>query len=298
MFEENLGDFESRWGRLTMSGPLYKFIGDPRALASILKGAVKFTPISELNDPSELSPTLSTDAVEASLERLRRDGYSDIDMVHLRRQERVLSRLAPRFMVVGVPSSRQDATAVIRLPLYDYIPALEALLIGAAEEISSKVGLFCLSRRYDSLPMWAHYARNAAGLVVEFRNLQKVFAGDDTGVLAQPIAVTYERERSGMTFDPQSHESLFFSKFEDWNYEQEIRVVMPLAECRRVSPAGGGTAMHLYDVPPDCVARVILGWNMPPDEIAAVHKLVTEINPSVEVLRARFVRGRVELLPA
>jgi Protein of unknown function (DUF2971) len=272
---------------------LYKFITDARALASVLRGTVKFTPISELNDPSELSPTLNTDAVEASLARLRKVGYSETDMLHLRRQERVLQRLAPRFLSVHAPATAPAATEIIRSPFYDYIPALERLLIAAAQEISSKVGLFCLTLRYDSLPMWAHYARNAAGLVVEFRNLQKVFAGDDTGVLDQPIAVSYERERAGMTFDPQSHQSLFFSKFEDWSYEQEVRVVMPLADCRREHAEG--RSLHLYDVPAESVARVILGWNMRADEIAAVRNLVREINPAVEVSCARFLRGRVAL---
>lgn len=272
---------------------LYKFIADARVLASVLEGAVKFTPIAELNDPSELSPTLNPEAVEASLARLRRDGYSETDMLHLRRQERVLERLAPRFLSVHAPATAQAATEIIRSPFYDYIPALERLLIAAAQEISSKVGLFCLSRRYASLPMWAHYARNAAGLVVEFRNLQNVFAGDDTGVLAQPIAVSYERERAGMTFDPQSHQSLFFSKFKDWSYEKEVRVVLPLADCRRERVESG--SIHLYDLPADCIARVILGWNMRPEEVAAVRNLVKEISPDVGVSYARFRRGRVVL---
>jgi hypothetical protein len=30
--------------------------------------------------------------------------------------------------------------------------------------------------------MWAHYAGNATGLVVEFRDLHKIFGGNDTGV--------------------------------------------------------------------------------------------------------------------
>jgi len=57
-----------------MALPLYKFIADPDALAVLLKGIVRFTPIPELNDPSELVPTLNPDEVRASLERLRRDG--------------------------------------------------------------------------------------------------------------------------------------------------------------------------------------------------------------------------------
>lgn len=278
-----------------MDGRLYKFVANLSALAFLLKGAVKFTPIPELNDPSELSPSLNVEAVRASLARLRHEGYSERDMVHLRRQEQVLRRLAPRFLVVRTPHSPAEATAIIRSAFYDSIGILEQLLHAAAKEISSKVGLFCLSRRYDSLPMWAHYARNAAGFVVEFQGLEKIFAGDETGVLWQPVAVRYERVRSGMTFEPQSHETLFFDKFQDWSYEEEVRIVVPLQDCR--SESSGGNSIHLYDIPADSVARVILGWNMSADDVARARRLVSGLNPSVEILHARFVRGRVELEP-
>jgi len=63
--------------------------------------------------------------------------------------------------------------------------------------------------------MWAHYAANAAGLVIEFRDLEAEFGGDSTGVLRQPMVVRYDQHQIGVTFDPQSYRSLFFAKFED-----------------------------------------------------------------------------------
>ncbi len=276
-----------------MTERLYKFIAEPSAVKFILDGAVKFTPIHELNDPSELSPTLVVEDVLASLARLRREGYSEQDLIHLQRQGHVLRRLAPEFQAVPVPRTAAEATALIRSPLYDSVSTLERLLRETAREMSSKVGLFCLSRRYDSLPMWAHYAANAAGLIVEFRHLDQFFAGDETGVLNRPIAVRYQKERSGVTFEPQSHESLFFDKFEDWSYEQEVRVVVPLADCRQAH--FGGRRLYLYDVPPECVPRLILGWNTAPESARLVRALATRSRKPVEVVQARFQRGRVEV---
>lgn len=275
------------------NGHYYKYIGDPDALQSILRGAIKFTPIHELNDPSELRPALNREAVQASLLRLREAGYTKEDLVHLRRQERILQRLAPRFQAIRTPRTPEEATAVLRSPFYDVLPRLELLLDATAREISANVGLFCVSRRYESLPMWAHYAANATGLVIAFRSLDDVFAGDDTGVLRRPIAVRYDREHAGMTFEPASHETLFFEKFEDWQYEQEIRIVLPLAECRQ--EAFRGKPVHLYDIPMNCVAHVILGWNMPDDSVALVHQIVNDTRAAVDVMRARFVRGRIEV---
>jgi len=274
--------------------PLYKYITDPGAVQLLFQGVCKFTPIPELNDPSELIPNLILDDVKASLDYFRQNGYTDTDMFHLRRQGMLLQRLAPRFQAIEVPDTREQATLLIRSSFYDDVPRLERLLNDTAREMSSKVGLFCLSRRFDSLPMWAHYAGNATGLVVEFAGLEKYFTGDETGVLRQPIAVRYERERVGVSFDPQSHETIFFAKFLDWSYEQEVRVVLPLTDCR-VRELPDQKRLYLYDVPRDCVKRVILGWNMSADKVKDVRAFAAIHNPEVEILQARFVHGHVEL---
>jgi len=226
---------------------LYKFIASPDALQFILDGAVKFTPIPELNDPSELVPSMDRDAVLDSLDRLRTEGYSDRDMAHLHQQGHLLQTLAPRFQAVRVPMTKSEASPLVRSSFYDSVSTLERLLNETAQEMSSKVGLLCLSKRFDSLPMWAHYASNAAGLAVEFKDLEQVFAGDRTGVLRHPTSINYQRESYGVTFDPQSHRSLFFAKFQDWRYEQEVRVVLPLGECQGREIAG--KQLYTYDIP-------------------------------------------------
>ena len=196
---------------------LYKFIASHEAARFLLDGIVKFTPISELNDPSELVPSMNREAVVESLQRLRTTGYSDEDLAHLQQQGKLLQALAPRFQAVHVPKDKVAASRLIRSSFYDSIETLERLLGETAQEMSSKVGLLCLSKRFDSLPMWAHYAANASGLVVEFRELEQAFSGDDTGVLRQATSITYESDSSGVTFDPKSHRSLFFEKHQDWS---------------------------------------------------------------------------------
>jgi hypothetical protein len=271
--------------------PLYKFISDPEVVRFLLEGTAKFTPIPELNDPSELLPNLVPGEVQRSLSHLREHGYSDDDMVYLRKEENLLRRLAPAYKAIDAPVTKELATALIRSPFYDSSPLLHQLLNGAAREMSSNVGLFCLTKRYDSLPMWAHYAANARGLVVEFQDLEDVFPGDDTGVLYEPIEVRYERERVGVTFDPRSHESIFFSKFQDWSYETEVRVVLPLADCRQVSV--GDKLLYLFDIPPTCITRVILGWNVAPAVAETVRKVARDLNSNAKVLQAYFLLGRV-----
>jgi hypothetical protein len=275
------------------SRSLFKFVDNLGVVDFFLRGIVKFTPIRELNDPSELLPNLVAADVAASREQLLVKGYSKTDLAYLRKQGNLLSRLAPRFQAIPVPRTAKEATTVIRSAFYSDTARLEALLFETAEEMSRKVGIFCLSQRYDSLPMWAHYARNARGLTVELNGLERVFSGDDTGVLNEPIPVRYEREQLGVTFDPRSHETIFFAKFADWHYEQEVRVVLPLDPCRRELVAGN--EIYVYNIPPVCVRRLILGWKVEPLQASEVRSAVQRLNPAVEVVQAGIVRGRVTI---
>ena len=273
---------------------LYKFIAEPEHVKFLLQGSVKFTPVSELNDPSELSPVIVGDNVRKSLTRLRREGYSNQEFSDLQRQGYLLERLAPEYLRTPVPSSPEEAAEHIHLDLYDDIPRLERMMYDTAQKISSRVGIFCLSKRRDSLLMWAHYANNARGLAVEFKDLDKVFPGDRTGVLRQPIAVYYEEDGIDITFEPQSHKSLFFCKFPDWKYEQEVRIILPLDDCCQ---DGLNEPIYTYNIPSTYVARVILGWKMESEMVCRVKTYVHEMSPNVSIVQTHINRDRIEFDP-
>lgn len=274
-----------------MTGRLYKFITDPKAVEFLLDGLLKFTPVRELNDPTELSPVLDLEAVRASLGRLRRDGYRDEDIADLQRQQRIFQVLAPGCQLIEAPRTVADANAVLRSPFYNQTEALEYAMDALARAVSSRVGIFCISRRCDSLPMWAHYAANATGLVVEFRDLSDAFPGDGTGVLGEVKMVKYRTDVSGITFEPGSHELLFLEKFKDWSYEEEARVVLPLAKCN--AKCVGGRQVYLYRIAPKYVARIILGWNVSDEAKSLV--FAARKQPCPPVVQARLVRGRVRI---
>lgn len=143
--------------------------------------------------------------------------------------------------------------------------------------------------------MWAHYADNAKGFVVEFSDLFSVFTGDDTGILRTPIDIEYTNDRIGVTFDPRSHKSMFFTKFEDWNYEVEVRVILPLKDCHK--EIHNGSEMHIFTIPKRCIKRLILGWKMPQSDVDAIQKYISVHNPQVELAHAKFVRSKIQIAP-
>jgi hypothetical protein len=269
----------------------YKYISNPDSVEYLLSGLLKVTPPAELNDPSELAPSVIEDKVLESLSRLRVGGFTDEDMTNLKCQEALLQRLAPQFQAIPAPRSKEAALIMIRSSYYNQVSILMYYLSETAKVISSRVGLFCTSRRRDSLPMWAHYAANAKGLVVEFNDLDAVFKGDNTNLLMKLLMVSYDRENVSVTFETNSHRALFFSKFSDWSYEQETRVVFPLDVCSKTKINEG--VIYTYTIPKSYVNRLILGWNMLPKTKQRIRLMTSDINPNVEIVEAQIVNGRV-----
>ena len=110
---------------------------------------------------------------------------------------------------------------MLSISAHDNLDYMERKLFATVESIRAGVGILSFSERYDSLPMWAHYADLAKGFVVIFENLERTFKGDETGSLNVPKPVVYTEWFVGMTFDPSTQDRLFFSKLSDWSYERE-----------------------------------------------------------------------------
>mgnify|MGYP001187785015 CR=1 FL=1 len=274
----------------------YKYVSDSASLASILAGEMKFTVPADLNDPSELFPKFSRDEVLESLSDLRTRGHTEEELAGLRRQNALMRALVSHYWKADLPLTRGDADLMIRLPIFDNIALIEQLFIGMLNAMSSAVAVACLSKRWDSLPMWAHYAHRARGAVVAYDNLEAVFPGDETGWLNCLKEVSYTREMAGISFYPDSYGAIFFSKFRDWAYEAETRVAAELSSC--TNSRHENIVIHTRNVPVTHVSSVIFGWHMPAPAIDAVLRLVDNENCChIQTEVARFHRGQFSLQP-
>ena len=271
---------------------LYKFIGNPDDVQFIMAGSLKFARISQMNDPNELFPRFSIDDVQQSLNKLRRSGYSDDDIKFLRMQGALLQRIAPEFLRVRLPETKAEANKLIRSSFYDDMETLRRLLTETAETISRQVGILCMTYRFDCIPMWAYYANNASGLVVEFSELEEVFTGDNTGIFSKIIPVEYKKNLPTITFDPHTYRDMFFSKFEDWNHEREVRVILPLEACDRLGEEP--CAIHIFNVPRLHIRRILCGWRIEPEAHERVVDYARSTNPQVEIWNTRISDGKVE----
>jgi hypothetical protein len=272
---------------------LYKYISSDVALKKIVGGDIKFATLGSLNDPSELLPKIYEAELIESLREKRSKGYTVDDLIDLKRQELLFDKLSPETMVIKAPETIEKANSIVNLPVYDNLDYLKKMFNKTVELMASRCGLFCVSTRYDSLPMWAHYANNAKGYVVEFDGLQNLYLGDGTGILNQITDVRYTQRRSGINFESGSYKSLFFEKNQDWTYECEKRIVVDLASCLKVSI--GDEDIYIKGINKTIISKVIFGWKINQTAIRKVMQEVCDINPQVKFVIATIKDGLIEL---
>src|SRR5580692_1413057 len=94
---------------------LFKFVSSPSAVINMAKGSLKFTPLSQLNDPSDLTPVMDRAEVRASLELLRKHGLTSEQCRWLLHQDAILTLLAPVEKVLNAPKTRAEANRLLSL---------------------------------------------------------------------------------------------------------------------------------------------------------------------------------------
>ena len=298
-----------------MNSKFYKFLhddGNHNVLKSCLDGNLLFSRIPELNDFSETFAVADKEEIDCSLAEMRRDGCSEEEQRCYYEHVELMEKVFPEYKSTFEPFSSLDLIsqpfpflkmngldrliAGMGLPknlLNKITNALPNLLQFMNESIQDKVGIFCVSKTVKNFPMWAHYADNAKGFVVEYKNLEKLFSGDETKALNQIQKVKYYRnKRPAVTLKPERLIALFFSKQGKWSYEAEWRVVKPLAECKKKS-VGCGSERSFFKMenPKDYISRIIVGWNGNLEEV----KSIVDEKLGVPVVQANVVNGNIEI---
>lgn len=159
----------------------------------------------------------------------------------------------------------------------------------------------CFSSSPVVTPMWAHYAQNHSGFVVEFdfEKLKSYFpdAGvrnvtyrdePDSGIkeMIERAAVTMKPRHAVWLRDAVLSQS-YFSKHTAWTYESEVRLVTTEQHIEDVS---GSMILH---IPIDCVKSLIIGKNSGKEAI----KLSKEICKNYQIRWLQEIIGKSHPAP-
>jgi hypothetical protein len=157
--------------------------------------------------------------------------------------------------------------------------------------MNSEVGVLCLSASNQSILMWSHYSSGHTGFLLGFDSESEFFQhrACEPGEIGELRAVTYSRERVRVTVpvsDTDPSPDFFFTKNDEWKYEQEWRILRFLKDADKTP----GENIHLFTMPPSAIRKVILGSLSPPDLIT---DLVSAKEGNPDLSHVQFYRAKL-----
>jgi hypothetical protein len=225
---------------------LYKYVS-LEGLERILRhSTIRFTQPSAFNDPFELLPEI---IVPAGAEEKKFELKFDIGAVR---------PVAAAEEVLEIPEGWGCSDAMSR---------------EIVQLLNKEVGILSLSRVATSLLMWSHYADQYAGAVVGFDSTHEF--------LANQIPVEYRTSR------PRRHVDTYLAgnpvllaelcaKSIEWKYEQEVRVVRRLADCKQAGTDARGFPIYVQHIPREAIKVVIMGERTPLQQQRAIYAGIWE----------------------
>jgi len=222
----------------------YKYLNfDPhKSLKVITDSTTRFSMPTDFNDPFDCFPFIDPKQVtdEALKPLLKKLPISPADRLS---QKKVLKRNLQRSIESG-----------------NYLG-----------DFNSHIGVCCLSRSATEPLMWAHYADNHRGFVVEFKipMLGTKDQVERSDYFLIPHEVDYSKHRPEITLlenDERQVELSLLTKSDHWDYEQEERVIS--------YQRGPG----VHNISPSLLCTVIAGMRMNPDHLHQLEQAIRNHN--------------------
>src|SRR5439155_1436833 len=291
---------------------LYKYTDLNGAQKTLTTGKLRFTRPSELNDPFDVridewmamehepffraawplvaERMLSCPEVFAKLTGMALQHAEDIVKSFLNQSE------SEKAVMVAEITNITGAEAGAYMAKARRSTELTRTLFAAAFDT---YGLFCATRTFSNLLMWAHYADKHRGAVLGFRaDLEK----DSMLRLMRPVRYSDQRPHAidtveefmagldipGNQMARKIADKLFHTKSAEWAYEQECRLFMP------DGVRDGETAGYFPFLPKE-FEEVYLGYRMTDDNKAEITRLAKAVNSDVRIFAATLAKRKYAL---
>lgn len=252
----------------------YKYLPfNDDSICVISEGTIKFSSPDEFNDPFDCAPDIDT---KKTLEYLSKD-------------KNILKQVGNNLGYS--PAQRiQNKNRMIN--------SLEREMLKPdwGRRLAEDVGICSLSRNPLNLLMWAHYANDHTGFVVEFSIPQtgegtETEASDFITKYLFPLEVIYSDEKpliNPLESQMINMEKQFLTKGRDWEYEAEERVLDHVR----------GKGIYTFDRE-RVLKSVFAGLRMSDNDYlkleVAVNAINSTLNMNVQLFRVEFVKGEYAL---
>ena len=167
-------------------------------------------------------------------------------------------------------------------------PDILAFYEGAVGKIPQRPTT-CFSKSPAVIPMWAHYAQNHEGFVIELDEervkvvIENAGFGDINYQDQAGDGIQDTLERAFHIGKPRYmyflHRSVlrtaYFTKSSCWSYEAERRMIVDEESIRRIGD------MMLVDIPASCISSIIVGSRAHPDTREKLHNISSRIKCNI-----------------
>ncbi len=205
---------------------LYKYLAPERIEDVLVKGTIAVSPPTERNDPFDELPAVDWDTSDAELEKQ-----------HVARQISISSEEYKQFHRDQKPQRSAEVA--------------ERLRQGQAE----RFGAVCLSRVWDSVPMWSYYAHEHRGFVIEIDETHPAFVKQFSDGI---FTITYANRGLVRGKIDRTKPLPHMIKSPAWAHEQEARILYELNRCIPLI-IGDGRKIYVTSYPREAVTKILLG---------------------------------------
>src|SRR5260370_15223570 len=247
---------------------LFKYL--PRSRVDVIENLrIRFTPLMATNDIFEVRRTFKKlvgpkfdqllseqsadlDPEATAIVELKKLGISD-DQARVLAKETLIQKFGPDFKAILQKMVADVAKVVV--PTLNRDDNIEQVLMNVGGQL---VGLSLSEDGHNSM-MLAHYGEQGRGFVLEFDTSDSFFSKSQiTGKTRRLQKVEYFDEPIEELMD--APEKALISKTTNWTFEKEWRLTLRADEADIELP-GSPDPIHLFNIPPSCISKVLLGYN-------------------------------------
>lgn len=279
---------------------IYKYFSAEAGARFFSTWALRITPPDQFNDPFEMCPPIevireseifSAETLRYEMaSRLARDLSSNAKDLSKVQQvadlvcgcmagtldpkvEQKFLRENPNFKQ-HLPAIRQQFEIAVSAARTQFPGMMQRIEKEIHQTVRDTIGVLCMSLNGRHPLMWAHYAQEHRGLVIEFDENAKCFnrrrsSTDEFGMFRP---VSYSSARPVITADAGAEwfKQLALTKALEWKYEEEVRFLLEISSADRKV----GDNIALIEVPASAVRSVTFGCRATPEFVEIIRQLL------------------------
>lgn len=246
----------------------------------ILKGQIRMTGVTEVNDPFDCFPNiiddLSAKLVNKKVGQILRNPLTGSETAHIR--DELLKKFPNR------KARKANEVEVERM--------FRPFMIKGSRNFFNKFGFFSLSANAKSPLMWAHYAANHHGICLGFstRGARPAFG------LAEQVKYSNERPQIHLSDAIKMNKAhleeignALVTKSKDWKYEEEWRYISGV----NAGLSNSGDIIQLND---SRLKVIILGMKSKPEVRSYIENTLAKSgSKNVKILKAKMSNEKFKI---